>query len=81
MMSDKQTLKLAGLIGLPPVAEDWKQCATQLQTAIENYARLAPLDLLKLSEIQQDLLAIANGDDPPSQLTARHGWLKKSGVI
>lgn len=60
------TSELAGLIGLPPVAEDWKRRAEELRTAIENYARLAPLDLLKPSEIQADLLAVAVGNDPPS---------------
>lgn len=68
--------ELAGLIGLPPAAEDWKRRAEELRTAIENYAGLAPLDLLKPSELQADLLAIANGDDPPSQSTTRRGWLK-----
>ena len=38
-----------------------------LRGAIQGYARTAPIDLMTAAEIQLDLLAIADGKDPPSQ--------------
>lgn len=45
----------------------WEKEFRQLQQAVLDYATLAPLDLLSLSETQNDLIALSNQKPPPSQ--------------